>query len=331
MNNLIKEIKETDIWKTIHSNLHVNDIIKYFEEGNKEYVCIKNFINFMIKSNDLEENFINERLFVSIIMIAKFPDDIIGKERIDKEDLIVDKAKEIYNLIIEEKIDKIHKKIFTFKIIFDNWKKEDKSNQLNILCEMYHNYNSSIEEYANDPSKEEYIKELIQMKERIINSMKQITNNYEYYIKDFKPKEFKYDEKVEKMIYTRLKGVYWENIRTEIFKNNNVNLYNQIISDYVYMINELRLRNLDLSILESLSEYELNEYNIIDAYSTLSRALIDINKQVDSENYDEIYTLLLSKLNDDKRYVVDIFKLCFERLEIVKKIRDEIDKKQVNQ
>mgnify|MGYP004128614087 CR=1 FL=1 len=49
--------------------------------------------------------------------------------------------------------------------------------------------------------------------------------------------------------------------------------------------------------------------------------------QIDSENYDEIYEMLLGKLDNTPKYVTDILKLCFNRLETIKDIKITISKK----
>ena len=34
--------------------------------------------------------------------------------------------------------------------MFDEWKKQDKDSQMNVLCEMYYKYTESLEEYEKD-------------------------------------------------------------------------------------------------------------------------------------------------------------------------------------
>ena len=56
------------------------------------------------------------------------------------------------------------------------------------------------------------------------------------------------------------------------------------------------------------------------------KAFININKQLDSENYDEIYDMLLNKVINNNGNVVDLYKFCFERLEMIKKIKEKLNK-----
>ena len=72
-------------------------------------------------------------------MISKFPTDIIGEKLEEKEQNIINKANEIYNKFLINEMENINKKLFTFKIMFDEWKKQDKYSQMNLLCEMYIN------------------------------------------------------------------------------------------------------------------------------------------------------------------------------------------------
>ena len=72
-------------------------------------------------------------------------------------------------------------------------------------------------------------------------------------------------------------------------------------------------------------EYEVKEEDLVYALSELGKYFIETNKSIDSENYDEIYDMLYSKLNRDNKYVVDIFKFCFERLDLISKIKEDLD------
>ena len=106
------------------------------------------------------------------------------------------------------------------------------------------------------------------------------------------------------MIYTKIKYVYWENIRKNIFNNGNVNVYYNVINDYKELINEIKVI-VDISILDSLEEYDINSDNLVQGCVTISKAFIDINKQIDSENYDEIYDMVSTKIIENNKYLVD--------------------------
>ena len=360
MTQLLSQIKECGIWTKIHSEDSVINITEYLKSNTLDYQAIDSLLDYIHNEYNLENNMISKKLFTSIIMISKFPDDLIGKERGDKEESIYTKSKEIYDLINTSNIDGLNKKLVTFKIMFNEWKAEDKLYQINLLCEMYYKYTDSLDEYISDidisdeellnqnksitdtmnneskqeyidkirqidkEKKEEYVTQIHSMKNRILHSLKKLTPQYQKYLKNYKLQDVQYDESVYKVFYNKMKYVYWNNIKTDIFKKRDKSIYCHILTDYIELINSLQLKELDMSNLNSFAEYDVNEDNLIDACISICTTFINMNKSIDSENYDEIYDMLLNKLSTNDHYITHIFKFCFDRLETIKKIKTTI-------
>jgi len=341
MENLFDSIKQTNFWKLINDNNKVvDDVILYTRTKIKkeDYDKFDIFINNLYNEYDIDKDIITKKFLISCLMIAKYPNELIAKVKNEKETLVHEKALEIFEMISNNKSDNFNKKIVTFSIIFEDWKNKDKESQLNLLCEMYYRYKNNIDSISNDISnlevennvtmnnKDEYLKELRKQLNKILFSMKRLTSNYKEYLDNYKMKNVNYDEKVYKMMYEKLKMSYWTNIKKEIYEIKNTEAYKHIINDYLILINNIKVSNLDISLIISLKEYEITEENLIDACITLSKAFIEINKQLDSENYDEIYDMLLNKVVTNNLNVIDLYKFCFERLEMIRKIKDELDK-----
>ena len=146
MENIIKNIKESNIWKYIHNdNNNIDNIMVYLKKKDIDYSAFDNLLCYIADNNGVNIDNINSYFIVSIIMIHKFADDIIGKNRVEEEDIIVYKANEIYNVLLNNtNKENIHKKIITFKILYDDWKNKDKTQQLDILSDMYYKYTKSI-------------------------------------------------------------------------------------------------------------------------------------------------------------------------------------------
>jgi hypothetical protein len=247
--------------------------------------------------------------------------------------------------------------------MFDEWKKQDKYSQMNVLCEMYYKYTESLKEYEKDeePTDEEIIdmhsnitdtmddeakgnfvlslreknneektnviKEINNMRNKILHSLKRLSPQYQLYLKNYKMKNVKYDETVYKHVYRKMKQVYWDNVKRDIFEIKNTDIYQHIINDYLELLEDIKITDLDTSILESYKEYDVSEDNLIDACVSLCKLIIKCNMQIDSENYDEVYEMLIKKLDNTPLYISDIFKLCFNRLETIKDIKITIQKK----
>ena len=356
MSEYIELLKESQVWLKIHSESEVTKITEYLADSSIDYSSIDNFINYIQQIFNLEEKIISHKLLVSILMISKFPNDIIGSDRNETEESIYQKALEIYNLINTCNLENINKKLITFKIIFNDWKSQDKLNQINLLCEMYHKYTDSLAEYTfdeatdemilsqnseitdtmDDEKKEEFVEKARQhekeakndfitkinnMRNKILHSLKRLTPNYKSYVKNYKLKDVKYDESVYKMFYTKMKHIYWSNIRKDIFEKKDKNVYHHILNDYVTIFESLEISNIDIDCLKSYLDYDISEDNLTEACVTICKQFIETNKQIDSENYDEIYDTLYAKLVNNENYVTHIYKFCFDRLETIKKIK----------
>ena len=363
METLVDKIKESDIWKKIHSDLPVNEIIPYLKKETLDYTSLENFLDYLTENFGIDKNILRPKFLVSIFMVSKFPTDIVGEKLEEKEQNIIDKATEIYKKFTDNDMNNINKKLVTFKIVFDEWKKQDKYSQMNVLCEMYYKYTDSLKEYEDDDNitdeeiiemhsnitdtmdddakgefivkirekanheKISVIQEINSMRNKILHSLKRLSPQYMAYLKNYKMKNVEYDETVYKHVYRKMKQVYWDNVKRDIFETKNTEIYQHIINDYLELLEDIKITGLDTSILESYKEYDVGEDNLLDACVSLCKLIIKCNMQIDSENYDEVYEMLIKKLDTTPEFISDIFKLCFNRLETIKDIKITIQKK----
>lgn len=366
MNSLVEDIKENELWQKIHSEEEVSDIIEYFKKTDINYDVIDLFLEYLNENFGIDKNILTSKFLISIFMISKFPEEIIGTKLEDKEKEVLSKASEIYNKFVNNDLENINKKLVTFKIIFNDWKKKDKYSQMNILCEMYYKYTDSLDEYQkddnisddkiinihknitdtmddedkaefiiklkerNDIERNELIDQINKMRNKILHSLKELSPQYKVYLNNYKLKNVKYDETVYKHVYTKMKQVYWENIKADIFEKQNTEIYKHIITDYLELLEDINITDLDTSAISSFKDYEVSEENLLDACVGLCKMIIKCNMKIDSENYDEIYEMLLVKLDNKPEFIADIFKLCFNRLETIKDIKITISKKRAN-
>ena len=118
-----------------------------------------------------------------------------------------------------------------------------------------------------------------------------------------------------------MKHIYWSNIRKDIFEKR-IRMYIIIFSnDYVTIFESLEISsNIDIDRLKSYLDYDISEDNLTEACVTICKQFIETNKQIDSENYDEIYDTLYVMLVNNENYVTHIYKFC-DRLETSKKLK----------
>ena len=357
MRAIIENIKKSSIWLKIHEATSAEVIKEYIVSRTIDYSVIEYLIDHITNNHKIDKGLLRPKFIVSILMIGKFPDEMVGTKRGEIEQNIVNKARDIYNKFESNDMEDIHKKLITFKIIFDDWKKLDKENQLDLLCEMYCKYTESISEcvdqqnitdeeilnlnihLTNNMDDEEKIKfigevkdnhkkeqeivlnEVHTMRNKILHAMKKLTPSYKVYLNKYRKNNVKYDKSIHNLVHSTMKNVYWENMKNNIFMNKKCEIYKQIIEDYIMLLEKLNIKEVDRSILLSLHSSDIIEDNLVCACCDICRTIVNINKQVDSENYDDIYDLLLDKLDKNEKYVTDVLKICFNRLEIIQTIK----------
>ena len=120
-------------------------------------------------------------------------------------------------------------------------------------------------------------------------------------------------------MYKKLKNTYWKYIEVKIFEEHKYNIIDGIINDYTDLITDINVNDLDLS---TIMNYRGN-YNMESLINIVGEMII-INKTIDSEHYDEIYTYISEKLIKNDKYLPDVFKFIFERLEFIKNVKTTV-------
>ena len=87
MENLIIDIQGSEIWQYIHSNKTLDEIMIYLQKD-ADYSKFEKFIDFIKDKYELDVQGITPNFIVSILMISKFSDDLIGKNRVEEEDMV---------------------------------------------------------------------------------------------------------------------------------------------------------------------------------------------------------------------------------------------------
>jgi hypothetical protein len=329
METHFEKIKHTQFWSLIHKN-NPDEIIKYtmkseFIDGDEK--IFNSMLDFLSKNYNIPEEYLSPKIFTSMLVIAKFPDVFLDSNRELIEKSLYDRSCEIYNFINENQSDYklLGKKLFSFKIVFEDWKEKDLKQQVYLLCEMYYRYCDTIEEYKDDPSKKEYIDELLIMNNKILNNMKRLTPNYQSYLDNYENKHVSYSDKVNSLVYNKLKDLYWDNINTEIFEHSNYKVIDTIIDDYQDVLSQLNN--------ETFNGNKFNDYRGIhtkENFKNIAVMMVRYNKQLDSENYDEIYDYTIEKINENIHNAISIIKICFDRLEMIIKIKETVNEQNSN-
>lgn len=325
MDNHISNVKQTQFWKHLHGG-DADSLIAYTTTPNfkETEIIFDNMLSFLSENYNVPSEYLNSKIFTSVLMISMFPDTFLDANREVLEQTVFDRSLEIYNLINEESKEYkvLGKKLFSFKIVFEDWKEKDLKQQLDLLCEMYYRYQEGIDKFANDVAKTEYVVELKQISNKILTNMKRLSPNYQTYLDNYSNKLVSYSDKINNLVYKKLKDIYWENLEEEVFNNDNYQVIDRIIEDYQEQLEGLKNSNFNGD--------KFNQFKGIytpENFKNIAILLARYNKQLDSENYDEIYEYTIEKINEHPRNIISVIKICFDRLEMIIKIKDTVSEK----
>ena len=294
-------IKNHPVWMLIKDN-ELDFIINKLPSQN-----IKNLNIFIEELFSLigEEYETNKRnIIVAILLINKFPNELLSSNRGEEEDNLYHKAKEIYELLGISNIDYIilAKKIYTFSIMYSEWKTKDKEMQLNILAELYYRYSEDIREFlsiSTDSSKKiVYNKIFKEFLNKVLNQMLILDKNWKEYLTNYNYKKIDFDENSQKFMYNKLTEVYWEHLKLQQLSRYPCDIIKQVITDYIILFTKID-NSKDLNYL----------YNHKSNLSELYQELVNLNKLLgDSFDYRNII-----KKEDTFKF----FKIIFNYLEKV--------------
>ena len=325
MDTHISNIKQTEFWTHLHGG-DADSLIAYTTTSNfkETEVIFENMLSCLSENYNVPSEYLQSKIFTSVLMISMFPDTFLDANREVLEQTVFDRSLEIYNLINEDSKEykSLGKKLFSFKIVFEDWKEKDLKQQLNLLCEMYYRYQEGIDKFANDVAKIEYVVELKGISNKILTNMKRLSPNYQNYLDNYSNKLVTYSDKITNLVYKKLKDIYWENLEEEVFENDNYQVIDRIIEDYQEQLESLNNSNFNGDKFNQFKEIYTPEN-----FKNIAILLTRYNKQLDSENYDEIYEYTIEKINENPRNIISVIKICFDRLEMIIKIKNTVTEK----
>jgi len=263
--------------------------------------------------NGNKNDFITSRQLLSAYLITYFQADVLSSQLSEKEQFIFNKSKELVLYIDTLKIEEesiicLIKKLNTYKYIFKNWLKNDADSQINIYCDIYHDYNCKIKELSNkkDPSLDVYIQELNKLKDTTKKYIEKLIgkDKVEDTIANYVYIEKTYDENVESMVKVYLKKAFWVDFKNRLLlQEPDYTVFNTIFNDIrSYTLNTAIYQDIDEIITHI--EIKINNGNL--EHSTIIeyiKQLIDNIQRIDSNpNYEIIYNKF-NEISNNKQFV----------------------------
>jgi len=294
-------IKNDPIWNLIQHNT-LDTIIDTI--SSKDPINFDNFITNVLSLIGEEYKKTQRNLLIAILLMHKFPDELLSTIRDDEENNLYEKANEIYNKLIMDNIDyeKIGKSIYTFSIMYSEWKIKDKKMQLDMLSELYYRYTEDIQNFmkiSNDMHKQRLYNNIFKkFLNKVLKHMILLEKNWQEYLSNYNYKKIMFDKNAHTFMYKKLTEVYWENLKLQYMSGYPIDIIHNVISDYIILLNKIDNR----SNLEDL-------YNYKSSPSELCLQLIKLNKEMDDPY---IYTDYIKK-----NMTFEIFENIFSYLERV--------------
>ena len=325
--NISQKIKENDFYKSTQFIMN-KELINIVREL---LVSLKTILNIDIM--------IIPKIVLSSYLITYFSKDVLSTHLSEKEDFIFNKSKEFVYFIDNLDVDKMDndmlilfsKKINTYQFIFNNWKKNDLESQINIYCEIYHDYkHKTIElEKKNDPLLNTYIHELYTLMGETKTKIEKLVGNdkVEDTIYNYTYMDKTFDDNIYKIVKEKLKKAFWNNFKEQIesippnyiiFSGLNKTILEYLNTIYNNNENEKfnEIKDFFIQIEEKLSS------NLFSEYDVLEYTIFIVNKvqKLDSIGHDHIYNYYINELdnmNEDNfiNTIVKILHFTMNRLE----------------
>ena len=286
-NTKLEILRESDEWDIV-KNKPLNIIMKSLKKTN--YI--------EIFATDLLNHFnINYRIrLVPLLLIYRFPNEIISSNRNSFEDELYQKSTEIFKLLNDTEINdykKIAQKILTLYLQYENWMNKDKTLQIEILCEIFKNYELFYKKVDSDNKKN--INVFLQ---KILMYLKNLDSNWKQTLGNYSFKNIDYDKNSHENMLKYLQFVFWDNIKMEIFVKNNFEVMNLLIQDFLLLLKKSNMI-VDTTILNNYKKIR-NQEDIVE----LADIIINITKNIDTHfNY-----------NFSSIDLIGNFEICFNRL-----------------
>tara|TARA_B110000208_G_C11760448_1_gene426693 strand:+ start:24 stop:920 length:897 start_codon:yes stop_codon:yes gene_type:complete len=285
--NIIKKSKEWDLLTT--KSLGV--VTKSLKKSNSIESFVKDlFVHYKI-SYPVK--------IVPLLLMSRFPNEIITNNRNDFENELYEKSIEIFKLLNHPTIDdfkNVAQKILTLYLRYEDWMTKDKTLQIDILCEIFYTY----KKFYNDLGVNDFLQNNVTtFLNKILLYLKNLDNNWKESLSNYNFKNSEYDEDSHLNMLKYLRMVFWDNVKMEIFVRGNFKVINLLINDYLSLI-EKGHTLVDITILDQYKEVT-NEQDV----KELAEIFLNINRSIDSNfNY---------SFNEND--IISNFEICFNRLD----------------
>ena len=239
----------------------------------------------------------------------------------------------MYFSLDKNNLDKLKNKFKLFTKNFIIWKKEDKKNLINLLCETYHNINNSKELLINDRElkdlndvENEFLEHYSEQQKSLLEKIKGL-DGLEIF-KKYKKPVVTYDKPFKQTIKNTLEKCYWDKLLKDL--NSNPPIFNSLLD----ILNEIKQEFMNLTgnkeLLEKYIDIDLFKQQILnnaldakDIYQLMIN-ICNLLKEVEAEDMDKNLDKFIEKINTtfnenkfNYEFLIQYFKFIFGYFEII--------------
>lgn len=276
LKNALDKLKATPEWGIMINTENIEDLLPKL---NTAWPAFETFIRALL--NKYEISYAVDMILEEAILLNRFPDYFLSETLSEKELLLFNSAETLCNLLTQSMPDfeLLSKRALTFSILYTEWAKNDKSMQLEFICEIFHGYQQSLKDMDNynltNDEKKLYTDGTNKFLNKVLAIMKILDVDWKKTLRKYVVKNIEYDDATHTHMHKYLQAIFWENISLELNVKRNFKIINFLIQDYINIANKLII---DLTELHNYPEIK-NTQGVID----LLQILITLNQRLDRE------------------------------------------------
>lgn len=213
---------------------------------------------------------------------------------------------------------------------FLKWKENDKKSQIEILCQMYHDYSKKIEE-GGEKFPIDYIEGIKALREKIYHQLDKLVDDTKKCLEENPYIEIQYDDTVSRLVDTQIRKLWWDDVTKKIESGDFSDIEHVIDTICIYMCDFNPTNSSEYKelidgefILQKLSNGVMNTMELGELFCFVLTEL----KKVDTKDSDVISDMYITQMQrqGEIKYIVDCMKYILNRLEFIEKCKEVIKK-----
>ena len=262
------------------------------------------------------------RCFLSSYLISWYSCDVFGSSDFTSSTRELELI--LLSKTITERIPKVED-LIVWNDKFSKWKEDDKQSQIEILCQLYHDYTQKIvdgvDKFPND-----YIEALKSIQEKIYNQINKLVEDTKKCLEENPYIIISPDESVYRMVNSEIRKLWWDDIAKKIEIGD--------FSDVEHVIDAICIYLCEFNPMNS-SEYKelIDGEFIVQKLSTGVMITLELCelfcfvltelKKVDSKDSDLVSDMYIRRMRSHCviRDIVDCMKYILDRLEFIDKCK----------